>query len=78
MRRKYDIFEKFPDGSTLWRACVSGRYETHRKMQAFAEHSENVFYAIDIQADTRLSVDLPPAGYRTAPRTVRARAGAAA
>jgi hypothetical protein len=49
MRHDYDIFEKFPDGSTLWRACISGRFETHRKMQELAERSENEFYAIDIQ-----------------------------
>lgn len=48
MRHNFDIFEKFPDGSTLWRACVSGRYETQRKMQEWTEHSKNEFYAIDI------------------------------
>jgi hypothetical protein len=48
MWHEYDIFEKFPDGSTIWRACVSGRYETDRKMQELAEHSKNKFYAIDI------------------------------
>jgi hypothetical protein len=48
MRHEYDIFEKFPDGSTIWRACVSGRYETERKMQELAEQSNNEFYAIDI------------------------------
>jgi hypothetical protein len=56
MRRDFDIFEKFPDGSTLWRACVPGRFEAQRKMQEFAEHSENEFYAIDIQAEDFLSV----------------------
>ena len=48
MLHDFDIFEKFPDGSTLWRACVSGRYETQRKMQELTEHSKNEFYAIDI------------------------------
>ena len=50
MRRDFDIFEKFPDGSTLWRACVRGRFEAIRKIQEFSEHSENGFQAIDIQA----------------------------
>jgi hypothetical protein len=49
MRHDFDVFEKFPDGSTLWRACIAGRYEAHRKMQELAEHSENEFYAIDLQ-----------------------------
>ena len=51
MRHNYDVFEKFQDGSTLWRACVCGRYETERKIQELKELSENEFYAIDIQAD---------------------------
>jgi hypothetical protein len=50
MRRDYEIFEKFPDGSTLWRACVSGRFEAQRKLQEFAEFSPNDFFVIDIQA----------------------------
>jgi len=50
MLRDYDIFEKFPDGSTIWRACVFGRYETRRKLQDLAERSPNEFFAIDIQA----------------------------
>jgi hypothetical protein len=50
MRREYDIFEKFPDGSTQWRACVPGKFETQRKIQSLAEHSENEFFAIDVQA----------------------------
>ena len=51
MRHDYDIFEKYTDGSTLWRACVSGKFETHRKMQELAEHSTNEFYAIDIMVN---------------------------
>jgi hypothetical protein len=48
-RHDYDIFERFPDGSTLWRACVRGRFEAQRKINEFAERSENQFYMIDIQ-----------------------------
>jgi len=51
MRRDYDVFEKFPDGSTLWRACVPGRYEAQRKIQELREHSENEFFILDIQAE---------------------------
>jgi hypothetical protein len=60
MRREYDIFEKFRDGSTLWRASVTGKFEAQRKIQALAERCENEFFAIDIQA-----VDhLPPISTR--------------
>jgi hypothetical protein len=54
MRRPYDVFEKFPDGSTLWRACVNGRYEAQRKMHELAEHSGNEFFLIDIRAEVIL------------------------
>ena len=50
MRREYDIFERFPDGSTLWRASITGRYETNRKIDELAERSENQFFAIDVRA----------------------------
>lgn len=56
MRRDFDVFEKFPDGSTLWRACVSGRFEAERKIQELKERSENEFYSLDIQAQALPSV----------------------
>jgi hypothetical protein len=77
MRRNYDIFEKFPDGSTLWRACVAGRYEAQRKMQAMAEFSDNSFYAIDIQANEHLPSEFPGMTLRRATRYTRLNVGAA-
>jgi hypothetical protein len=56
MRRDYDIFEKFHDGSTLWRCWIRGQHEAKRKMQELAEHSENEFVLIDIQAETFLPI----------------------
>jgi len=55
MKRDYDIFERLPDGSTVWRAWVSGQFETQRKIQELAEHSGNEFIAIDIQAGMPLA-----------------------
>ena len=48
MRPEYDIFEKLPDGSSIWRACVPGQYDAERKLQELAEHSVNEFFAIEI------------------------------
>ena len=48
MRRVYDVFEKFPDGAVIWRACAFGQYEAQRKLQELAEHSTNEFVAVDI------------------------------
>ena len=54
MLRDYDIFEKIPDGSTIWRVSVFGQYEARRKLQELAEHSPNEFVAIDIKAGETL------------------------
>ncbi len=60
MQRNFDIFEKFPDGSTTWRTCVSGQFETDRKLAELAEHSENEFVAVDIQAGNRFPANAGP------------------
>jgi hypothetical protein len=59
MRHEYDIFERFPDGSSIWRATVFGGYEARRTMQELAEHSENLFFTTDIQTGERLRINLP-------------------
>lgn len=51
MRRVYDVFEKFSDGSTLWRASVNGKFEASRKIQELSEHSGNEFFFLDITAE---------------------------
>lgn len=43
MRHEFQIFEKLPNGSAIWRASVRGRYEATRKLQELAELSENEF-----------------------------------
>jgi hypothetical protein len=45
----FDIYEKLPKGSLVWRTCAFGKYQAERKLQDLAEHSENEFFAIDIQ-----------------------------
>ena len=50
MRPEYDIFEKLPDGSSIWRVCVPGQYDAERKLQELAEHSVNEFFAIEINS----------------------------
>jgi len=46
----YDIFEKFADGCSIWRACVSGELDVERKIQELREHSQNEFFAIDLSS----------------------------
>ena len=50
MRPEYDIFEKLPDGSSIWRVCVPGQYVAERKLQELAEHSVDEFFAIEINS----------------------------
>jgi hypothetical protein len=60
MRRNYDIFERFPDGSSVWHACVSGQFEAQRKIQELAEHSKNEFFAVDLRTHKHLTFSLHP------------------
>jgi hypothetical protein len=50
MLPEYDIFEKLPDGSSIWRGCVPGQYDTERKLQDLAEHLVNEVFAVEINS----------------------------
>jgi hypothetical protein len=50
MRPEYDIFEKLPDGGSTWRACVPGQFDAERKLQELAEHSDNEFFAVEVNS----------------------------
>jgi hypothetical protein len=57
MNHEYDLFEKFPDGSSLWRACVPGLENARLQLRELAQESKNQFYAIDIIAGKTLHLD---------------------
>jgi hypothetical protein len=44
-----EIFEKFSDGSTLWRASVAGIPHAHDVVKEFAIKTKNECYAINCQ-----------------------------
>jgi hypothetical protein len=46
---EYDLFEKFPDGSSLWRACVLGRKNARVILRQWAKQSKHQFYAINVK-----------------------------
>jgi len=48
MRCDYDIFEKFRDGSIIWRASVRGKFEAKRKIQELMELSDNECLATEV------------------------------
>lgn len=72
MTREYDLFEKFPDGSSLWRASVSGLGNARLHLHELTRKSQNQFYAIDIVAGKTLRVgyELRVVGF-SAPRKAR-------
>ena len=48
MNHEYDLFEKFPDGSSLWRDSIPGTGKTYLRLQDLTRGSENQFYAINL------------------------------
>jgi hypothetical protein len=46
LNREYDIFERLPDGTDLWKDYVHGLEQAHRKLQELAAQSKNEHYAI--------------------------------
>ena len=49
----YDIFEEFPDGSTVWRACVFGMGSVQLKLQELAKDSDHKFFALNLRDGTQ-------------------------
>jgi hypothetical protein len=49
----YDIFEEFPDGSTVWRACVFGMGSVRLKLQELAKDSDHKFFALNLRDGTQ-------------------------
>ena len=47
--RDYDVFEEFPDGSTVWRACVFGMENVELKLRELAKETTNKFFALSLQ-----------------------------
>jgi hypothetical protein len=72
MTRVYDLFEKFPDGSSLWRASVSGLGNARIHLHELTRKSNNQFYAIDITEGKTLCLgsEIDVMGFRT-PRKSR-------
>ena len=52
-KRDYDVFEEFPDGSSIWRACVFGMGNVERKLRELASETTNKFFALNLQDRTQ-------------------------
>ena len=47
--RNYDIFEEFPDGSEVWRACVFGMENVELKFRELAKETSNRIFATSLR-----------------------------
>jgi CheY-like chemotaxis protein len=48
LKHEYDLFEKFPNGSSLWRGSFPGFPATCLRLQELFQKSKNQFYATSI------------------------------
>jgi hypothetical protein len=48
MKNEYDLFEKFPNGSSFWRGTASGYESTRLRLEELGVKSEYEFYAISL------------------------------
>jgi hypothetical protein len=71
MTREYDVFEKFPDGSSLWRVSVAGLGNARLQLHELTRRSDNQFYAIDITGGKTLQLkhERDILGFRTQRKT---------
>jgi hypothetical protein len=53
----YELFEKFPDGSSRWRDSVPGFEITRLRLQKLAQRSANQCYAIDLTTGRVVAFD---------------------
>jgi hypothetical protein len=73
MKNEYDLFEKFPDGLSLWRDSIPGFETTRLRLQELAQRSENQFYAINLTTRKILALnsECNAHGFRTRSKTER-------
>ena len=48
MNRDYDLFERLPDGSLVWRSFVNGLENARVKLQELAKHTKNECFAMHV------------------------------
>jgi hypothetical protein len=78
MNHKYDLFEKFPDGSSLWRACVIGLEGTRLHMVDLARRSPNQFYAMNVVNGKIVALDFQEGAFQPAAKLGRRNRAASA
>jgi hypothetical protein len=78
MGHEYDLFEKFADGSSLWRGYAWGRESALHHLRAFAGTSDNQFYAIHLTTGKTIFPRIEPTGSYESRRSGKGTRAAAA
>jgi len=78
MSHEYDLFEKFPDGSSLWRGWAKGLESARHHISDLAKQSPNQFYAINVVSGKTVSYSFSLGGFDLAPKIARRTRAAAA
>ncbi|HSS99375.1 MAG TPA: hypothetical protein VLK33_20210 [Terriglobales bacterium] len=55
MERTYDIFEKLPDGSMIWRETINGHEAAIAKLREFAAKTPNEFQVHHLPTKTLIA-----------------------
>jgi hypothetical protein len=73
MKHEYGVFEKIPDGSSVWRDSILGFGKTRLRLEELAQRSENQFYAINLTTREVLALnsECKAHGFRSRSKTER-------
>jgi hypothetical protein len=52
MSNEYDIFEKCPDGSLIWRQVICGQQNARNRLKEFCRLGPNEFLLMHLSTDT--------------------------
>ena len=67
MKHLYELFEKFPDHSSLWKDSAVGARTAQQKVAEMASKSPNEFYVIDLTSGKVLRCNWKSGGDKTPP-----------
>jgi hypothetical protein len=61
MDQTLDIFEKLPEGCSIWRATVNGPQNAIGKLQELSLHTDNELYVVDLNTKAIIATKQSPA-----------------
>jgi hypothetical protein len=73
MDRKYDLFERLPDGSLVWRAAIVGRNKALRQLEVFSGETFNEVRLVDLPTGSLLATLNVPKQSRLPKKRIRQR-----